>query len=307
MMIIEYTNNSLKKEDYDIGIKLGHILTAQQKYTDAYRLYKSIIKKSGNNKNTNAFLGMCTTHFQIKENNGLKEILKTCEKAIESLIEEKIEGKDLKNKTLAIAYYNKGCVEMRAGKYPKALVSFKDGEMLNGKNKYLNSAVIFSNILTADYKEAIRFANGKNSRSDTVPKDYSKDVFMGLGVANLALASDAEISSDDRILYYSNASKNFDIAQVKNSPDSYLKKYLEKAEECKTKEHVNSKYCMQEWSPVNDSKLKKYIHSRFLAFVTQYQMNQIVADVPVKFINKDQDNELDVGKGKACTLIKERK
>jgi hypothetical protein len=285
-------NYILKKEDFDVAVKIAHILEGSQEYTTANKLYKLILDQDEDH--VNALLGICTTHFKLKDQK-VEDILDKCKNSIKILNSQK-ESKD-KSKVLALAHHNYGCMFLRFEKYSDAARQFELGEKQDGENKNILRAASFSMFLAGEYKKAKDFmlAVGKQPTkvSSESSKEFHKDIKMALGLVYLKLAEKAE-NDGKKIKLLDDAYKNIELSEDYKVKEIYLKKI----NDCKNKK---VKECFLPFS----SKVVNHLHGKVWAFINHYQMDQNIVDAPVIFSDDDGELEDKNLKGNACTILVE--
>jgi hypothetical protein len=302
-------NYPLKDEELDIIVKLSHIFMMKKNYHEANESFKYLLRKKlyvlYNNREEdyhyrNAFLGICTTHFngngKEQNKNDLNLILTQCKDAVKILDTEKLsnqkneEGKDDLTKKLAIAHYNQGCVAMRLEDYSQAQKLFKTAfetaynDDILIKNNF-TIAFIFANILvdTEDgYNEAITTANYDRIDKDFALTTYQKNILLSLGIAHLAIASNPRSGTEEnRKSHYKQSFEFFDRLQIKNLKE----KYLLKSKECK--DSLKNNKCSEQLILREDPDLIDSIHNKFSAYINHYELNPLVTSAPMPDKNKD--------------------
>jgi tetratricopeptide (TPR) repeat protein len=299
---IKSENYILRKEDFDIVVKIAHILEGKQDYDTAYKLYNFILGQKGNDKHLNALLGICTTHIKTKtQKESISSILENCKDSVEILKKQDPIENDNKFKRQAIAHYNFGCLLLRTKKYSDAEKQFVLGEELDGNNLNMKRAVFFSKLLNKDYEGARKFISDVISESDediTDPsspnKKFYNDMQMGLGIAYLGLA-DSSDNEKEKLDHYKKAYIN-----IENSRNVLIgTMYLPKIENCK---NVIGKECSAIRpfkSNKEDEPLLNHLHDKFWAFINHYNMSKNIADAKVR-IDVGDDGKL---KGNACSIL----
>jgi tetratricopeptide (TPR) repeat protein len=286
-------NPSIPDEIVDIIVRLGNFLSSEQQYAQAKKYYSAALGK--NKKNINASLGICTTHFDTNDKLELQKTLEDCSNAIKYLEVERSTSKD---NALALAYYNKGCVQARLGDYSGSSASFKEGKKKDGVNPYLDKAYFNSLVLsdTDDKREeAIKFYS---DRGDSTPEksDADNTYAFAFGIMKFATASDTKQPLDARRKNYQKALDTFKELNQKNK---IHQDYQGRTKICLN--NMNS--CKTNWSIKSEPnyELVDNMHKVFLAFITTYEMNPVVNNAPVVFQSKKYE-EL---KGRFCKLRRE--
>jgi hypothetical protein len=305
----EYANDKnsknyvVRKEDFDILIKIGHILEGKQDYDTAYKLYDLILSQEGHDKHLNALLGICTTHLKMDaQKEPISRILDKCEKSLEVFKEQQSVVDEKKSEKQALAHYNYGCLLIRLKNYSDAEKQFILGEEKDGSNLNIKRAVSFSKLLKRDYEGTRKFINDVISESDKdinsdatgSNKDFYRDIQMGLGIAYLGLAEGSD-NEKDKLDYYKQAYIN-----IENSRDKMVgEMYLKKIGDCKNKFGKECSSIRLFENKKEDSKLLNHIHNKFWAFINHYQISKNIADAKVKIDIGDNEKL----KGRACNIL----
>lgn len=298
-------NFPLLKEDFDIVVKIAHILEGKhQNYKMANKLYELILRQEGNQNHLNSLLGICTTHFKWeKKNDRTNTILAQCKKSVEILTNQESEKDDEKLAREAIAHYNYGCMLLRMSDYPEAEKQFSSAEGNYPSNQSIQKAVSFSRLINGKYEKVNSLVSNVLNNVDTdMPnsmkredKEFYRDMQMGLGLSFLAKAEAAE--DKDKKEYYDKAYKN-----IENSLDKeVMKLYLEKISNCKNKKQQE---CLATWPPKNikdKNSLYNHIHSKFGSFINHYQVKPSIAKGNV--MNDPEEKEK--RKKYSCTILRE--
>ncbi len=284
---------SMPDEIVDIIVRLGHFLSSEKKYTQARKYYSAALGKD--KKNINAFLGICTTHFDTNDKSELQVILEDCSNAIKYLELEKDTNKDT---ALALAYNNKGCVQARLGEYSDSSASFKEGKKKDDVNPHLDRAYFNSLVLsdTDDKREeAIQFYS---DRGESTPEksDANNSYDFAFGIIKFATASDTKQPLGERKKNYEKALDTFKELSQKNK---IHQDYRGRTKLCL--DNMNS--CKTNWSIKSEPnhELVDNMHKVFLAFITTYKMNPVVRNAPIVF----QSRKYEELEGRFCKLRRE--
>lgn len=300
--IDDQSNYVLKKEDFDVAVKIAHVLEGNQKYDKANELYKIILHKDEDH--VNALLGICSTHFTLESQaDKVNGILKKCKRSIELLDKEKVIEKDNKRQKQAIAHHNYGCMLLRFEDYSEAKEQFKLGNEKDTNNNNIKKARAFLMIFTGKYEDAKNFITDKlKSQKNSVPSEFYKDTSefqqdmrVGLGLAYLGMAGRSE-NDKKKGIYYKKAYENID-----SSNDVTIKNmYLKKIEICMNNSQKECLASFPSKKAKENNLLFNHLHGKVLAFINHYQMDPNIADSPIQFPSKD-DEDL---KQNACTILK---
>jgi hypothetical protein len=296
-LVEEYVNNpknyDLKKEDFDVVIKIAHVLESKQEFEKAFNLYNFILTQYGHDEHVNALLGICTTHIGFRsQNDKTKKILERCEQSVE-VINKITGGKDDKENKQPMAHFNYGCILLRNKNHSDAEKQFVLGENnINGNDQNIQKGVSFSRLLSGQYEKNIEFVDKvikdseKSIDTPNLVNSY-KDMQMTSGLAYLGLAR-----KNKKANYYNEAYNRID-----KSGDILVKEmYLKKINLCK-----NGKDCLAAYPPKNDDdniKITNHIHSRIWPIIIHHQLNPNVANSPLEFPDRENKNE-----GKSCSLF----